>query len=389
MKLFVLLALVFSVVFGKSADVGCLFGRREKLRIESLNSPISEHYGEMANAKNPWNSVFYGGKLYIASGDYTQSSGNTPIFTYDAASCEWVEAFVTSDDSLDVFRIIDGRLFAVGNDSTASYNLGNYYVLDGDTWTAYGDVPNAAHVFDVAQMGDRLFFGIGTRTGALSPAVCLDSEGIYSSVPFVKGGESLFPSDAFSYSRVYNFFVLDGTLYAFLVAVREDGGRSPYEFYRYDGEVFSFVSELDGKGVGFYKTPVEEKQKRLSQNFIAYGFERDGYAYFATGALYRTKDFISFERLSPKSGAWVSDVAELGGSRYALGFMDKRLSDGFYCNYIWRLESDGSFTEIAEFITDGTYALSLAGDGDVFFVGMGNRAAADGVGEIYKITVGG
>ena len=375
MRITIIISLILSLLFGVHSSVA-----------ESISSPIPEHYESHPVGKNPWNMTVFDGKLYVASGDYNTNSGKTPIFTYDVEKGEWCEPYLTSDESLEAFRVIDGKLYAVGNDSTLGGGTGNYYVLDGGVWTAHTDIPGAFHVFDAISFGGKTFFGIGVDDNLSSPVLTLEG-GEYSAVDFIKNGKSIFPLDE-AFSRAYNFLVADGELYAFILKA-ENSVQSVQEFYRYNGEVFEFVSERDPDEIYFFTLQVEsdgkKANKKLSQNFLNYEFTKDGYAYFTTGALFKTKDFLSYERLVPNGGAIITDTVRYGDEYYALGFRRSKNNAEANVNVVWRLEDDDSFTAVASFGSEGNYALSLAVSEDEFFVGMGNRASTDGVGEIYRI----
>lgn len=374
MKIIIIISIILSLFFG-----------RHEYTIDDISSPVAEHYESYPVGRNPWNMTVFDGKLYVASGDYNANSGRTPIFTYDIEKAEWCEPFVTSDESLEVFREIDGRLYAVGNDSILG-GMGNYYVLDNGVWTAYTDIPGAVHVFDAISFGGKMFFGIGVEDNASSPVLALDESG-YSEVDFTKNGKSIFPVGE-TFTRAYNLMIADGELFVFLLRA-VNSAQSVQEFYKYNGEEFEFVCERDSNEVYFFTIPVETNgevaNKKLSQNFFNYEFTRNGYAYFATGALFKTKDFKSFERLLPEGGAIITDTVKYGDEYYALGFRRSKTNEGANGNFIWRLEEDDGFTVVASFGSEGNYALSLAISEDEFFVGMGNRASTDGVGEIYRI----
>ncbi len=356
--------------------------------ITDIGSPINDYYTkeltrEYPTARNPWKMAIYNGVLYVATGDYTQNSGNTPIFAYDLEEKEWKAPYITADESLEVFREIGGKLYAVGNDSTApTWEYGNYYELDGEGWLAHKDLPGAVHCFDIIEYDGAKFFGIGTENGGISPVLRADNNGGYSSVEFIKDGESRLSAELLEFCRAYNFFIAGGELYVFLLAPYLDGEtQTAYEIFKYDGEKFVYHRALDYSGVGFLRVPDGDKNKLLRQNFFTYEFTKDGCAYFASGYLFKTADFLSFERVHLPNGGAVTDMLEVSGEYYVLSFTKE---DDMYKNTVWRMEEGDSFEKVLEFEHEGAYALSFAFDGERFYIGMGNRANTKYVGTVYR-----
>jgi hypothetical protein len=290
--------------------------------------------------------------------------------------------YITSDEALDAFRTINGRLFAVGNDSTLpGWDFGNFYELSSDTWLMHGDLPKAVHCFDMIEFGGEVFFGIGTESVSISPVVRASSDfSSYAPVPFYKNGTSLGGFDEYAYYRVYNFFIAKGELYAFLLAPRQDGGPAAYEFYKYTGEGFEFVRTADGSGISFARVD----GKRLSPNFFIYEFSRGGFAYFTGGKLIKTDNFENFYTIEAPNGEIISDVLFFDGRCYALGF--SKGENGEYLNTVWLLDEIDTLIPICSFTTKDAYALSFAYDGESFFVGLGSRVQSNEVGKIYKIN---
>ena len=349
-------------------------------------TPICAFYEDYPTAKNPWNMKLCDGILYFATGDYGSNSGNTPIFAYDTRSGCWLEPFLTNDEALDAIRVIDGRLFVLGNDSTAAETVGNYYELTENGWVAHKNLPGAVHVFDVIAHGGERFFGIGTDGTELSPIIRMDAEGEYSYVPIVKSGENRLTQEDLEFSRVYNFFTAGGELYAFFFAPHLDTSKAhTYEFYKYDGESFDYVSSFDDLSIRLIGVSNGEKSKLLRQNFFTYEFSRGESAYFTSGFLYKTRDFINAEKISAPGDDVVSDLLCFGGEYYVLTF--SRNDRASFANTVWRLNDDDSMTKIISFRTLDAYALSFEYDGDKFYIALGNRASTEAVGSLCIVDI--
>ena len=346
-------------------------------------TPISAFYEDYPTAKNPWNMKLCDGILYFATGDYGSNSGNTPIFAYDTKNERWIEPFITSDEALDAFRTVGDTLFAVGNDSTEEGFRGNYYELTANGWVAHKNLSGAVHVFDVIDYGGARFFGIGTDDTSISPVIRDDGTRRY--LPFLKNGENRLLQEDFDFSRVYNFFVADGELYAFFFAPHIDTQKMhTYEFYKYDGESFCYVSTFEDLPIKFLGVSDGEKSKFLRQNFFTYEFSRGGSAYFTSGFLYKTRDFLNVEKIPVPGDDVVSDLLCFKGECYVLTF--SRNDRASFANTVWRLNDDDSMTKIISFRTLDAYALSFEYDGDKFYVALGNRANTEDVGSLCIVN---
>lgn len=359
-------------------NIGCVVSPKE--------TPIASFYEDYPTAKNPWNMKLYDGILYFATGDYGSNSGNTPIFAYDTRSGCWLEPFLTNDEALDAIRFVDGRLLVLGNDSTAADSFGNYYELSDNGWVAHKNLPGAVHVFDVAEYRGERFFGIGTDGTELSPVIRMDGVGACSYVPFMKNGEDRLEQEDFEFSRVYNFFTAGGELYAFFFAPHLDTSSAhTYEFYKYDGEQFNYVSSFEDLPIKFVGVSDGEKSKLLRQNFFVYEFSRGDSAYFTSGFLYKTRDFVNVEKIAAPNDDVVSDLLCFAGEYYVLTFSRKGGTN--FSNTVWKLNDDDSMTKVASFRTLDAYALSFEYDGDKFYVALGNRASTEAVGSLCIVDI--
>lgn len=362
----------------KSGSIGCW--------AVPMRTPISEYYEDSPTARNPWNMKLYDGILYFATGDYGANSGKTPIFAYDTVNGCWLEPFLTSDEALESIREIGNTLIAVGNDSTESGIEGNYYELDGGRWTAHTDIPDAMHVFDVAEYDGARFFAIGTDDAEHFPVLKQTADGNFVGISFLKSGENRVSGEDFEFLRAYNLFIADGELYTFFFAPHLDKSKPHvYEFYKYDGEAFRFVSDFGELPISFLGINDGEKNRLLRQNFFTYEFSVGEYAYFTSGLLYKTRDFENIEQIEIPSGGAVSDLVCRDGQYFVLSF--SRNTDGGFTNTVWELKADDEFSKMVSFKTDDAYGLSFEFDGERFYVALGNRSSTDGVGSLCIIDV--
>ena len=120
----------------------------------------------------------------------------------------------------------------------------------------------------------------------------------------------------------------------------------------------------------------------------------NGFAYYTTGYLYKTKSFVKSETtaIAAPSGAIITDLMVRDGVLYALGFKKTNSSTNAYTNYIWSLDSNDKFTEIRRFTSEGAYALSFEKDSEFFYVGLGGpsthiTSTVTSVGDIIKLSI--
>ncbi|MBR5241666.1 MAG: hypothetical protein IKV20_00880 [Clostridia bacterium] len=376
MKKMAFAALVFALFLALMLT-GCEIHSHDPLytKPEKLPDVIAAHYGDSITPRNVWDMEILDGRLYVSTGDYDKNSGRTPLFVYDISTDTWDTSYLTNDEALGDMRMIDGTLFIAGNDSCGDWDAANYYTVRDGRAEIHATLPNGAHCFDAFLYEGICYFGIGTVTNTDSPVIAYDGE-TYTAVPFFKDGVSLFSDEGRAFFRAYNFFPQGGELYALVISERQDGGSINYEIYRLEDSGFEFYSDLRGKGIGFYV----KDGKRIYQNLfktIALGEE----TLFTSGRLFSTADFLTYEELTPE-GRVVSDLYAYGDRVFVLSFEEEE--KGSFMNTVSEYV-DGELVDLCRFSTLNSYALSLAYDGESFFVGTGGLGDGATPGDILKI----
>ena len=376
MKKTALLILALALFLAVALAVRELFAIDPLMTVpEVLDDVIGAHYGENNIAKNVWDMEILDGRLYVSTGDYEKNSGRTPLFVYDIATDTWDATYITNDEALGDMRVIGDTLFIAGNDSCGEWDNANYYTVADGGIEMHAALPNGAHCFDTCIYNDVLYFGIGTATNTASPVIAYDGEG-YTAVPFFKDGESLFSDAARAYLRAYNFFSLGSELYVFVYSEMANGSAAEYEIYKLCDEGFELYGNLRGKGIGFYI----REERRLYQNIFKTMTVAD-VALIATGRLFLTSDLITYEEITPE-GRVVSDVYLYGERIFVVSFSEEE--EGAFTNTVSELV-DGEFVDILRFVTLRSYALSLAYDGESFYIGTGGIGDEAMPGAVLKI----
>jgi len=127
-----------------------------------------------ADARGVHDLQLFAGRIYVGCGDWNRNRGPIDIWSFDPASRErpvkFVKEFTVTDESVDSFRVFDGKLYVPGIDACAkigeNWELGNLYVLSERGWQKFRTVPNAVHVLDVARFNGKLYTAAGLESGA-------------------------------------------------------------------------------------------------------------------------------------------------------------------------------------------------------------------------------
>ena len=345
---------------------------------------------------------------------------------------------VTTDCEISSFRWIGGKLYALGadtingntwadgtvsskiptdvdaNDTQKSVpnNLGNYYTVEtdesgNDVWVEYrNNILHGTHVYDVIEIdyngGKALMFAVGT-SGTPMPVKILTNPATKSYLSpkfYLKDGTEYSGN---SNNRVYNFFKTDEGIFAFYA---HQGGTAKKIFkynvvngeHRFD-EVRDITINATTSDTGNYQqSDVNSSGTAISTRRLYTDFMKtesyNGYAYYTTGYLYKTKTFVKSEttKIAAPNGAIITDLLVRDGVLYALGFKKTNSTTNAYTNYVWSLGADDTFTEIRSFTSTGAYALSFEKDSDFFYVGLGGPTThittdVTSVGDIVRLAI--
>ena len=143
-------------------------------QIEYIGNPYKMKYVSIEDtySRNVWDLQSYQGRLYIGAGNSanqgpSQNSGPLPLISYLPEKDKFINEGTIYDEQIDVFRVLDGKLFIPGHDATGSWNWGNFYVKDKNKpLKMYRNVPKALHLYDLALIHNTLYAAIGLDEGA-------------------------------------------------------------------------------------------------------------------------------------------------------------------------------------------------------------------------------
>jgi hypothetical protein len=175
--------------------------------------------GPRIYARNVWDMCACDGELLIGAGNSSNigpatNAGPVPLIAYRPSNGEFRTVFTVDDEQIDVFRVIDGKVYLPGHDPRESWEFGSFYRREeSGVWHKYRNIPSGIHNYDMTSFGGVLFAGLGTEKGA-AVAVSMDSGNTWTNV-LIHG------------SRLYAFLTVRQQLYA-------TTSRS-FGIYQYDG----------------------------------------------------------------------------------------------------------------------------------------------------------
>lgn len=323
-----------------------------------MGIPLAQTYFSGVIARCAWTVEMYEDCLYVGSGDYDTNSGPVNVWYYDFETETWEIDCFLPDEQVGRFYLWNDSLYAAGYDPKSSWELGTYYVKRDGDWEICESLPGGVHNFDLVQFDGKLFAGLGVAEGD-APVVVTTDEETWEPLHLYKDGK-LRETHGGSYIRVYDFFVLKDTLYAYFYL--HSPVETACEIYRYDGDRFVYHSEM-AKGLA------------TSLNF--YGringkAEFAGKQYFSNGQLYRSADMITAEAVNLGENVEVNDLRKIGDTLYLL--CDERIEkeDGTEeFRVSMRASTDGEEFRELFYFNYPVRALSFTHANDTFYLGMG------------------
>ena len=342
---------------------------------KDLGIPAAKTYTEKQRlSSSVWDMEIFDGVLYIGAGDYSANTGPTPIWAYDTETETWSAAAVVEEETVCRFCRIGDALIAPGIDATGnSWKHGNYHTLSGGQWVSFQELPGAVHNFDVTHYGGRYFFALGTADGETSPVLTsADGKTDFQPIPFYKKGRSLLDGSC-SYTRVYDFFCVGGSLYCLLYCYTDEGSEIPM-FFRFEDGAFQYVNDAEQDAKYWKQIPVMGKAALGSVQ------------YFTTGTLYKTTDFSDITAVELPDGGVVTDLYTyaLGERQLLYALSNVKNEDGTYTATVYLLEETA--TAVAS-CTATAPALSFVRDGFCFYLGFGGSQTSSDTGKVVRLSV--
>ena len=337
------------------------------LNYADLGVPYADIYtDERINSRLADDLTVFDGRLYVGGGDYDANTGPVYVMSYDLEKGGWKKSNEPlPDEQIKRFRVLDSKLVTLGTDPKDSWDMGNYYVLEGGGWQTLRVLPSGIHCFDAIEYGDAVFFGLGVNSGDF-PAVRFDGEK-YVTVEFFKDGE-LLDTSGNEIIRIYNFFEFKNSLFAFLTLDKKDENGEPLgyfmDLYVYDGEAFRYVSG---------SLPSEDMPDVATTENTAY--------FVLNKTLLRTENLTEFSAVSLGEGTKVSDIITEDGKIYVLGW---RKINGSYFEAVVFEGGSGGFEKKFGLLAKATPG-AFCKDGDTFYISLGNRQNTENIKDVGRV----
>ena len=331
-----------------------------KADYKELGAPINEHYAKGTVESCAWDIEFFDNCLYVGSGDYDKNKGPVNIYCYSFSDKSWHSDGLLQDEQIERFYIFDGKLYAAGYDPKESWAMGNFYLKENSDWSTKRVLTGGIHNFDLVKFNGSLFAGLGVIGENFPIAVTTDGES-FTQVPLIKNGQQIKCEKNNVQNRVYDFFTLKDTLYAYHRFY--DGETSTYDLYRYDGENFVYYSDL------IYKLEGE----RNTYSHINQKVEFNNKQFIATGNFYVTEDMKTAEKIKLKPNTQVIDLRVIDNTLYVLcnEKIENNGAESFKVS-VWfsKTGNIGSFRQML-FFDYPVRALSFTYGNNAFYFGMG------------------
>lgn len=333
------------------------------------------------NARVPWDLIVVDGKIFVGTGDFDSNFGPTQIWTYDDTIKKWTASASVDQEAIARFVNLNGQTIALGTDPIGDPEYADCYVLQNGTWQTFASIKGALHVFDAEVYKGSTYYGLGAENNT-SVVVKQDlTTGTYTDIPLYKNGvdviATLEKTSNVKNTRVYDLFSVNGRLFcAFSCSFTT--GKTTIEFFELKDDKFEFCQAFKNANLKMNKIV---KNQVLLNSDAAYKTS----CYLSLGDLYKTENFIQFNKIDVPNNACVTDmyVEKSNGQEtlYVLATIKEREE---FKNLIFTMVDD-KLIELFSFNSSAS-ALSFAKNNNAFYLGLGSAESENSDnGRILKI----
>ncbi|HYH82988.1 MAG TPA: hypothetical protein VEX86_24550 [Longimicrobium sp.] len=329
-------------------------------RVERLGNPftVASPY-----ARNVWDMQLFGGVVRLGHGDSADNRGPIPIWSVDPATGALASEFTTSEEQVDLFRVLDGELYVPGHDPRDDLTAGNFYRVEAGRWVKHRTIPHGLHTFDLAWHDGLLFAALGADNVPGHETLKVSADRGHT---WRVAGPAL--------DRMYGMFELGGALYAAPIV---QAGLSPLsrQPWRWNGAAFvptgtAMQALLPGLPEGRGGRMV--RQTEFAGGLVYVVAVRD-FDWYPVG-LAVTRDARAAEPVTlPDPAALPFDLLVRGGTLYLL--TGTPAADGGYTVRVYATADLARWTELFH-LAAPTFARSFEESGGDFFLGLGCQYAA-------------
>lgn len=361
------LLIVFGVIFGKRIYNYFTGYVTPKITSQSLpikaelskgNSCIIDFYKERSGdkyifARNPWDMQTYNGRVYISSGDYSENSGDTPIYYYDLKSDSFDYLDIVYTEQAARFFVINDELYTTATDPIA-WGVGEYYKLnDSESGFDYYEVlPSNIHCYDMVEFDNKFFFcGSVESYENYSMVQYIDSENMPGNnfdntkqIYLYKDSKQIDNNMCY---RVYDMFEYKDKLYIY-----HYGWETTTGLYCLNTEKMRFEYVGDEMSLDEVVKNSTLNLDNESNMLIQRKFQYNEKMVFINGDLFYTDDLKNYKVASFGEGFenYVPrDALEIENQLYVLA--SKQLENGKYTTSVFVTENLENYTEVLNFET--------------------------------------
>ena len=334
-----------------------------------LGIPTGEWYSYNLLARCVWDMTIYDNKLYVGCGDYNHNTGGVPVM-YCALDDlgNWQREAILLEEQIGRFVLLDDKLTVPGWDPKDSPDYCNYYQLENGKWQTYSGLPDGLHNFDLVRYDGKLFAGIGAHRGE-TPIVVSENGTDFERVPMLRNGVPV-DTSAGELIRTYNFWVLNGTLYADFHYQNIAENINIVEVYRYEDGKFVWCVGL-GRKLNMAAMGCQNLGKPWADAVV------DDTLFLTTGWLYKTTDMMEYTQVSLPNYAVTYDIYTHNGVMYLLTasqeVVNTETGETVYHVTVYSAATANPDDFQVEYTVDSkVQPISLAVSDDGYFVSYGN-----------------
>lgn len=389
---------------------------REETATSSANdvTPQVKILGQPFLAKGPysanvWDMQVFNNKIYFGFGNSSNqgpetNAGPIPIIYYNPTNGDFVSenirrynyttrsydnVNIIDEEQINIYRVLNGKLYIPGHDSRESWAWGNYYVMDHNGWHKYRNIPNGVHVYDMAYFQGKLFAAIGSdkninEEGTKAIVLMSEDNGItWGEIGSIPSVPRIFDC------RVYTLFMFKNKLYA-VNLLHPAWIQSPTGGYYSDitkilcfeqdsnGEIKTSIVDVHGSkmipGVEFdhnrfWSGIMMVRVNVVNDKLLFIAGQNYNDHQWLPGGLYMATDINNAQKISlPEQKALPMDIIVRGNIAYVLAYVKK--SNNEYTNIVYKSGDLVSWSELFRFKTD-TFARSFEELNGDFYFGLG------------------
>lgn len=368
---------------------GTLNTKQSISRTDPIVNDLGMPFSKLGYDWNIWDLQVFNGRIYIGHGNSRDNgpnpnAGPIPIIYYDTQLKRFITQFVTNEEQIDIFRVLNNKLYVPGIDPKDSWDYGDFYRMDDDQWVKVRNVPDGVHDFDMASLGDKLF--IATGSSGYKPTVFVSENQGDSWKPItVQSGTPYLAK----LSRTYSLINFKDKIYGFTLMYNMSNVGDYNRILVTDGVTTSTIRVTENTMFPGAKKEVMYRIMRptiaLDNMIYITGVFGLDYQWKPEG-LYYAPAINQAKRVNlPEDGVFPMDILSRQGTVYVLSY--KKVSQTLYTNIVYKTTNLKDWIEVFRFSND-TFARSFEEINGDFYFGMGCYAdyIAKSTGKILKIS---